>query len=266
MNVMKRCGGWQGSWLSLLLLLMISARADEISPTIAGAGLAESSLTIVLGEWGTEVPAGVTLVGIGGGIGRSEFPALSSDRSRIALLYVEEYPLTEAYPVFEIWSAKTLRLLRRIPLVPISISNAGHGADVHDLEVVAAVERQLVLANHILAEDGYRPLARLYDTWETQVPLAGFENFGKKINYPTADGSLVIASSATGRVELKLKMPVIPSISGSEDPLNDCEVRGDAEQAWYEPEKRIVVVRMAFNSARDGCEQPERWILKRLAR
>lgn len=258
MKVLKLFGGWQG--VALVLLLAGAASADETPPTSS----AKESLKIVLGEWREDVPANVTRIVIGGRIEKDQFPALSSDQSRIALLYFADHPMTEAYPVFEIWSTKTLKLLRRIPLVPSSISEAGHGVDVHAPEVVEAVKRQIVEVNRVLGTDGYRQMEVLYDAQAVQGPLVGFENFGKRIDYSGVDGSLVITSSTTGRIQLKLSMPVIPTISGSEDPLNDCEVRGAAEQAWYAPESWIIVVRMTFISARDGCDQPEQWFVKRL--
>lgn len=260
MSVLKLFGGWQAAWMVLVLLLAGTATADE-TPSTASE---KTPLKIALGEWRADIPTDVTWIVVGGRVERSDFPALSSDHSRIALLYFADYPWVEAYPIFEIWSTKTLKLLRRIPLVPSSVSDAAHGVDVHAPKVVEAVKRQIVEVNRILAEEGYRRLEVLYDTQAVQGSLVGLEKFGMRIDYPGADGSLVIASSATGRVELKLKIPVIPTISGSEDPSNDCEVRGDAEQAWYEPERRIVVVRMTFISARDGCDQPEQWLVKRL--
>ncbi|MEO8011696.1 MAG: hypothetical protein ABI650_08645, partial [Dokdonella sp.] len=167
----------------------------------------------------------------------------------------------------DIYSTASLRLQKRIDFFPQHqrvTEERQQAPDLTDPVLLARIERRATVVNRMLAEDGYRSMQTLYEVPATRGRLAGFENFGKKIDYPSDDGSLVISSSTTGQIELKLTMPIVASISGSQDPLNDCEVRGDAEHAWFEPESRIVVVQITFNSARDGCEQPERWPLERL--
>lgn len=217
-------------------------------------------------DWNGTPSPGVSLTFNGGGLANNGFPAISADHSRIALLYMADHPMVRGYPIFEVWSIETLKRLRRVQMVPGYVSATEDHVDVDSPEVLAAVERQLLEVNRILAKGDFQPMKILYDTQSIAQPVVGLEMFGKEIDYPGAgaDKYLTIASTATGRTELKLKMPIVQSISGSEDPLNDCEVQGNAEQAWYEPEHRVIVVRMTFISPRDGCEQPEKWILKRL--
>lgn len=261
-TVMRRSRGRRWAWAALWLL-MGAASADEALLDAPGTAFAGVSLKIILSEWRADIPANMTWIRIGGGIEKSDFPALSSDRLRIALLYKAGDPHMSGYPVFEIWSTKLLKLLRRIPLVPRRESSLDHDVDTLAPEVIAAVKQQLVEVNRILADGGYRPMVALFKLPQWGA-LNGIGKFGKHFSYPRNDEQpfLTITSAATGHVDLKLKMPLI--FLGPENDENRCIARADPNQGWYDPVLRIVVIQLDFSGARDGCEQSEQWVLKRL--
>lgn len=227
----------------------------------------QGQVEIQFGNWRRDLPIGLSLVVPGGGLVNNGFPAISADRKLIAVFYYARHPLEDGYPTLDVYSTASLRLQNRVDFFPEHqriLDEKRQDPDLSDPDLVARIERRVIEVNRMLAEDGYRSMDTLYEVPAARGRLVGVEKFGKRINYPSADGSLVVASSTTGQIELKLKMPIVQSISGSQDPLNDCEVQGDAEHAWFDPETQIAVMQMTFNSARDGCEQPERWLLERL--
>lgn len=133
--------------------------------------------------------------------------------------------------------------------------------------VLAAIERRLIEVNRSLAQGGFRPLRNLFKfppPWTESVEAV--ENAGKRIAFD-ADAKppvLAITSLAAARVELEVAMPVTPLNAGSGNPEDDCSVQGFPAQGWYDHDSRIVVVQLTFSSARDGCDQPDQWLLKHL--
>lgn len=217
-------------------------------------------------EWRRdELPPNTTVIFKGGGFRGSGFPAVSSDGSRIALLYDGTHPLVGGYPTFELWSTQPIKRLRQIPLLS-TLHGPGTLVDATDSsEAIDTIRQNIAEVNRILGQNDFTPIASLFDRTTEYGPLVNHASNGKIINYPGTDGSASLEiSSLRGNVELKLAMPIIPVITQSEIPLNNCSVQGSPTQAWYVPQPEIVVVRITFISARDGCEQPEEWLLRRL--
>lgn len=267
MNTMTRWSKWQWAGIAQIFLLMSVAGADEASPKASEAKIAEVPLKIILDEERRrDHPANVTWVSVEGGIGGSDFPALSSDRSRIALLH-EVGTMDDDYPIFEVWSTKPPKLLRRIPLFPCSTC-AWKDVSTHLSEAAKAIKHQLVEVNHILTQGGYRPMEGFFDfsDWKTVVA----EKWGMSVTVepmkPPADGDVLrVRSLQGGRDLLKLKLPAV-YVQMGDDPMNVCGSGHYPRKGWYDPTLRVAVIQLIAPGSRDGCERPERWILKRLAR
>lgn len=134
-----------------------------------------------------------------------------------------------------------------------------------DPAILVRVEQRLQEANRYLTQGRFRSMRGLFEfSW--REPVRAVENEGRRIVYDSdAERSLLkITSFATNQIELEMVMPVIPSIVGAENPENNCSVQGFPQQGWYAPDLRIMVLQLIFSSARDDCDQPEQWLLKRL--
>lgn len=240
--------------------------ADETLPRASETMSAEAPLKIVLSEWRADIPTDVTWVRIGGGIGRSDFPALSIDRSRITLLH-EVGTLESGYPIFEVWSTRPPKLLRRIPLLPRADSDAWHDVNMLAPEVVAAVKGQLVEVNRILVQGGYRSMESFFDfsDWKTVVA----EKWGMRVAVEPmkvpSDGDIFRVSTLQGERDLLvLKLPRVIRPMG-DDPMSSCGNAPYPSQGWYDPTLRISVIRLINpGGSPDGCDLPEEWILKGL--
>lgn len=249
------------AWLCALLL-WLSGMLPVANACDAEAETAEQVISqIRLGEWRDDLPPGVSLVVTGGSMIRRSFPALSADRSQIALLYYAGHPMRQGYPTFEIHSTSTLALLDRIELVA---GTDGDRSDLRNADVLAEIESVLARINGRLREGAFHPMSTLFEL-PPYGPLEGVERFGKRIDYSRTidDPWLVIRSAESRHVELRMRMPseLIPSGRG---PGDLCEQGGHPGQAWYDPALRIMVLRVSYTSSADGCEAPEEWHLKRL--
>ncbi len=98
----------------VLWLLAIAAAAGE--PCSEDKAADEPTLSqIRFGKWRDDVPATVSRVVAGGGLINNAFPALSADRSQIALLYFAGHPLESGHPrqdqkrLFLSWRSLRLR-------------------------------------------------------------------------------------------------------------------------------------------------------------
>lgn len=250
---------------TILCLLVIPGLASGTSNE--GVGADEQPLVqIRLDKRRTDVPPGVTLVVAGGGMMHNSFPALSADRSEIALLYRAGDPNLIGYPTFETYSTTTLELQERIELMPeIEVER---GSSLRDQQLLMRIEGVLDDINARLSAGGYRSMETLFVLPLPRYdPLDGVERFGKRIDYPSNESSdsLTITSLATGKIELEIDMPrgVETYMTDPEELL--CGWGGLPQQAWYDPELRVMVLRMIFSTSMHGCEQPEQWHLKRLS-
>ena len=268
MNVMtltRGRAGWQWAW-GLPWLLMGAAGAGEMPQEASSTASTEMPLRIVLDEEiSTGRPANVTWISVGGGIGRNDFPALSSDRSRIALLH-DVGTMDDEYPIFEVWSTKSPKLLRRIPLFPCSTC-AWKDVSTRLSEAKKAIKHQLVEVNRILAQGSYRPMEIFFDFSDRKTVVA--EKWGMRVTaepMPTpADGNVLRVSFLQGgRDLLELKLPMVIRHSG-DDPMNDCFNAYYPYQGWYEPTLRVAVIQLISpGGSQDGCELPEQWLVRRL--
>ncbi len=260
--------GLAASSLLAVLLWMLAIPAMASEPCSEDVVADEPALSqIWFGEWRDDLPATVSRVVAGGGLINNAFPALSADRSQIALLYFAGHPLELGYPRFEIHSTAALELQERIELFPEHeqqqiIDRTRRSPNLRDPQLLARIESLLDEINARLREGGFRPMETLFRL-ERDHRLNGVEKFGKRMDYPSSANrrALTITSLSTGQIELNMEMP-----SGVEPygPEGQCGWGGNPRQAWYEPELRIAVLRMTFSSSIHGCEQPERWFLKRL--
>lgn len=133
--------------------------------------------------------------------------------------------------------------------------------------MLAEIERRLIEVNRYLAQGSFQPMFELFQfPFPWVEPVNPVDRAGKRIAYTASTNppALIIRAKDTDQVELEMAMPVIPSIQGSDNPENDCGAQGFPHQGWYDHESRTVVLQLVFSSARDGCEQPEQWLLKRL--
>lgn len=219
------------------------------------------------GEWRSELPPGVSLVIGGGSLVNNSFPALSADGSKIAILYHAPHPMKDAYPTLDIYSTASLSLQERIELVfEPELRNT---PNLSDPLIVARVEQRIQYVNCILRRGNFRSMTFLFDFGANGYTRGKpVEALGKRITYRRPDENeasiLTITSLASVRVELEMAMPVIPVIEGHEDPYTNCSVEAFPSRAWYAPEIRVVVLQLSFTSARDDCDLPEQWLLKRL--
>ncbi len=252
--------------MMLWLLAIVAVASDPCSEDVVADEPALSQ--IWLGEWRDDLPPGVTLIVVNGGLINNGFPALSSDHSRIAILYKGGDPVIQGYPTIEIYSTSTLALQERIELFPEQeqeqiIERTGRFPDLRDPQLLAPIEGLLEDINASLHEGGFRPMDTLFSLLEQNHRLDGVEKFGKRMDYPSSATrrALAITSLSTGQVELDMELP-----SGVEayGPEGQCSWGGTPWEAWYEPELRIVVLRVTFMDAVVGCERPEQWVLKRL--
>lgn len=220
-------------------------------------------------QWRTDLPAGVSVVVVGGGVINNGFPALSADRSQIALLYYAGHPLDLGYPRFEVHSTSTLALQERIELLSEQeqqqvIETTGRSPNLRDPQLLTRIEGLLDDINGRLREGSFRTMETLFEL-PRSAPLDGVESLGKRIDYPRHQNNryLTITSLVSGLVELKLEMrgEFITLVS---DPEMTCGRGADPEQAWYDQDIRTLVIKVIHSSAVDGCELPDEWLLKRL--
>jgi len=252
---------------AVLTCMLIAGTANADSAIESKAPPAFPSVQIELGEWRSDLPPGVSLIVKGGGLINESFPALSGDRTGIAVFYYAGRPPMHGYPTLDIYSTATLALQKRIDFFPEHqqlTESTKSDLNLLDPEIVTRVERRLVGANRYLAEGVFRPMPLLFDFTKQRSPKP-MENLDKRIEYVARNqvSVLTITSLTTNRVELAMEMPTVPLFTGSDDPENDCVVQGGVLQGWHEAKQRIFVLRMHLDGGRDGCELPERWLIKR---
>ncbi len=250
--------------------LAILLYAPAASPVVAnGDGIevvhATAYVQISLADWRSDLPAGASLVVPSGGLVNNGFPALSSDGSKIAIFHRASHPMEKAYPTLDIYSTSSLQLQERIEL--LERYEHGHGSGLDDQSVLDRVRQSVQKINELMAQGGFRPIEELF-TFSQDHSRGPVENMGKTVAYAEDLGGrpsrLAVTSTNMGCKELEITMPVVPVIEGSEDQFNDCGVRGFPAQGWYEPDKSVLILRIEFLSARDDCDQPEQWLIKRL--
>lgn len=255
---------------SLRRLLGLVSAAALLSPQVGEAKSCDKPSTdeapvvqLRLGEWRSDLPPGISLIKKGGGFVNNGFPAMSADGNRVAMLYHGAYPFVHGYPTLDIYSTASLALQKRIEFGPRPVSISDPAPNTPD--AWAEIERQLIEVNRVLAQGDFRRIPKLFDFIQQKF-YAPIEQDGKRIEYVRKDGIsvLIITSLATKEIELELPMPTISVYAEAEIPENNCSVRGNIRQGWYDPETQVVVLRMFLGSGRDGCELPERWLLKRL--
>lgn len=250
------------AWMLAVVLWLLAVSAVACEPGDEDSQAGKPALSqIWLGEWRDDLPAGVSLITPGGLINHS-LPALSADRSRIAILHYAGHPVMGGYPRFEIHSTATLALQERIELVPEA--EAERNPNLRDPQLLARIEGLLDEINVRLREGGFRPMETLFELPQSG-PLDGVESLGKRIDYERSmeNPYLIITSLVSGRIELKMKMPseFVPS---GRAPDYVCGRGGEPRQAWYDPTLRIMVLRVDYIGSTDGCELPEEWHVKRL--
>lgn len=216
-----------------------------------------------LGVHGNDLPPGVSLVVKNGGLINKGFPAMSADGDRIAVFYFAGSPWVGGYPTLDIYSTESLTLQKRIEIGPRPRQPKYQAPDKPELWI--QIERQLIEVNRILAQGSFRPIPKLFDFMRQQL-YAPIERLDMRIERVAKDGTevLIVTSLATGDVELELPMPSIPVYISAENPDNNCVVQGGVLEGWYDPEGQLLVLRMLFGGGRDGCELPEKWLIKRL--
>lgn len=221
-------------------------------------------------DWRGDAPSGVSVVLKGGEVVNNVFPALSADRSRIALLYFAGHPLSDGYPTLDLYSTKTLELERRIEFLADRerISEDGQREySVLDPEVLAVVKGRVAEINQLLRDGEFRSMPQFFQL-EVYKPLRDFERFGMRVEFPDSISSsngqaLTIRDADTGKGVFAMTMPSgLVEFGG--DPDNQCGYGGSPDQAWFDPELRLLVLRIVISSSRHGCEQPERWVLHHL--
>lgn len=214
----------------------------------------------------TDLPPGVTLVVVGGGMMHNSFPALSADRSQLAILYYADRSMVPGYPALDFFSTGTLELKERLELFP-SIE-AERRSNLRDEQTLMGMEALLDDINVRLRKEGFRSIPQWY---ERHKHLSNnVDRFDKRLlsswDESQEESIFSITSLATGELEFELLMP---QIEVSRSPYPDapelgCTVSGVVEQVWYEPDLRILILRMILGGSRDGCELPDRWILEHL--
>lgn len=78
--------------LCVLQTLAVASESNEAS----GAETTNTPSEIRLDDWQSDLPPGVSLIIRGGGLVNNGFPAISADRSRVAVFYYGGHPLVEA--------------------------------------------------------------------------------------------------------------------------------------------------------------------------
>lgn len=256
----------RGTFAGLILLL------TSITMTMACVVESEDDdadqyVGIWLDEWRDDLPPGISLIVKGGQLINKSFPAVSADRSRIALLYYAGPPMAEGYPTLDIYSTKSLALQERMELFPEHqqlIKSRGVDPDLLDPNVLEGIQRRLTEVNRILSCGAYTAMDMLFEL-PKYGPLDGVENLGKRIDYPRTQDlpRLSISSLSTGRVELEMMMSSeFPSYGVA--PESACGEGAEPEQAWIDTELQILVLRVVTSRSQDGCDLPEQWFLKRL--
>lgn len=209
-----------------------------------------------------DLPPGVSLVIPGGGLVNNGFPALSADGARIAVFYHASHPLIDAYPTLDIYSSASLALQERVEFLPEWDSSDGH-SDLLDPQKMAYVANRVQEVNRLLYQEGFRSIPRWF-RFQGYAPYTPADKFGRRAAYGVDAklDALVITTLREGKVELKIEMPKY--FTEAENPENNCVAGGFPEEGWYHAESRTFILRVTFNDARDGCEEPEQWLLKRL--
>ena len=246
---------------------------DEVSDD-ADAGEAPI-VQIRLGEWRADLPANTSLVIPDGRLINNGFPAVSADRSEIAILYFAGHPLDTGYPTFEIHSTATLALKERIELFSEQeqrqvVQATGQAPNLRDQQLVMRIEGLLDDINENLSQGGFRSIPQWYESQEHQY-LDSIERFDRRLafswNPDTEETSVTVQSLNTSQVELALVMPRIQVSTypdDPDDPYRNCRVSSILRQAWYVPDLRILILRMSLSSGIDSCALPDQWILQRL--
>lgn len=259
------CTPYDGSVSSMLALLLCLLVCPALANGMGGEDVEAGEPPIVqvwIDERRSDLPLGTSLITPTGWFVNNGFPALSADRSQIAIMYKTGHPEVPGYPTFEIHSTASLKLHERIELVPEA--EAEQILDLRDPGLLLRIEGILDDINGRLSGGGFRPMDTLFKLERYYSRLEGLEKFGMRIDYPSKESPpslLTITSVSTGEVELEMAMPRGVEAYG---PEGHCGWGGNPRQAWYEPELRIMILQMDFSTSIHGCEQPERWFLKRL--
>lgn len=262
----SNCGARPIFALSMLVLLLCGltacvGMAREAEPPDESA---QAVVQIRLDERRIDLPPGVSLIVEGGGMINNGFPALSADGGQIAVFYFAGHPLKGGYPTLDVYSTASLALQERFEFG--TGTSPSDGPVPNTPEVRAAIENRLVAINSRLAQGGFQSMPTLFKLpW--LEPIEPIENHGKRIKYDASANPsvLTITGVDTGEIEMSMEMPrIVPPMSPLIDRENHCGAQGFPIQGWHDRVQDIVVIRIILTSARDGCEQPEKWLLKRL--
>ncbi len=226
---------------------------------------------LLLDEPVRDLPAGTSLVIPGGGLVNNGFPAVSADGSQIAILHLAGDPMRESYPTLDIYSAANLKLQERVDLFPeyAQLIEQGQEPNLRDDRLLARIEATVDEINERLRRDGFRAIPQWYDH-EKHPPGEPVDQFGRRLSFVWKEEgndqtpAVEITSADTGTVEYRLVLPTIEVSTDPENLHNDCVVGSTITQAWFEPQQRILVVRMILAGSWDGCHLPDRWLLERL--
>lgn len=216
---------------------------------------------IELGERPNQPHPLKTVIATDGFILRGGFPAISGDKSKVAIFKSEDAMGGSA-------AVDVIRLRDKKRLRHVSILSEDEGGRAPDEALQQKIRSRVASINPFLAVNEFAPMPVLYElpTYVRQnLPTEErFTHAGKTIVFHYATGTLTVSSTATGKEQLRVRQPVRTHNVPGGNPENDCVVQGTPVKGWFDEATKALVLEIQYVGTRDSCEQPEEWIIERM--
>lgn len=187
------------------------------------------------------------------------FPALSEDGSEIAILRRDDGMNYSA-------SLVVLRRSDQSVLQRFQLLDETQGEVANDAGAVAKLEAAIAPPNAYLASGGFVPMERLYTLPADSIPppIQEFVSAGRRFAFNRRSGELTIHAQRTNDEILRVKRPRLVQTAQGMHPHNACILDAVPSQGWIDAGAKFVVVRIDYVSSKDGCYEPEHWVLEAL--
>ena len=192
-----------------------------------------------------------------GAIRLEGFPALSKDGSEIAVLRHDDGMNYSASLV--ILRRSDQAVVRRFQL--LDEEQGGAESDVASIERLSAAVDP---ANAYLASKSFTSMASLYVLPTERYPplVQEFESAGGYFTFNRRSGVVTFQVPGTTNPVVRLQRPRVVQTVPDLDPHNECVLDAVPSQGWIDVAAKLVVARIDYVSSKDGCYEPEAWILE----
>lgn len=219
----------------------------------------KTPVKVEFGERPTHAHPFTTVISKDGFVFRGGFPAISGDKSAVAIFYSDDAMSSSAL-------IDVVRLADGKRLKHVSLLSETEGGRAADMGLQQKMQSRMASINQYLKRNAFVPMPELYElpTYVRQsLPSEErFNSSGKSIVFEYSTGTLTIASSVTGKEQLRIRQPVRRlGVSGG-NPMDDCFVQGTPVKAWIDETVNAIILEVQYVGTRDSCEQPEEWLIQ----